>query len=587
MKITYRIKYTFRHLIALLLAVGSIGSVTAQTTKTNGAVLKAIKPSSDLLGARGLPRVLWNNDGWDLSCSAYPEQFSKLWVPNGDFPPIHGITTLDDYLAYRIGPLAKTAANGLSYNGNFGASIWELRRDHIAALGDDPLQPILQFWKRDGRTFFFSMRMNDTHHGWFNYAFMWDDFRRTHRHCFLKPPTDEEWQNEYLPWLEDKTKLGPNDWSVRPLTPKPLALRLDPNGGFKAIEANQTNVENLLYDYSKAEVRSHYLEVLREACMRYDLDGVELDWLRYPKFFRDGEVNPTVINEFVREARSILNEASKRWGHKLRLVTRVPDAPTRAKELGLDVQIWLKSGWIDAVIAGNGFTFASTELDQWVSLAHRYRVPVYGVLERQPRGFARFGTPETLRAAAATIWAKGADGLYTFNFYSTFEYPLLAELADPKQLARLPKEFFLDACSVLNVTNNTVSRPPLPLTIETKSSGKAVLFITDDPAQAKDLRLELAWKGLGDFAAPDILINGQKLEELKLVREKSSFTAASAYALEKGETPLTVSCSSASLAKLLHRGANEFVFTATSPATLTALSLKLTPTTDRPSPALK
>lgn len=567
-------RYVLLTLAAVCTGAALTPYVNAQTAIPAKPKLHAVKPSADLLRGRGLPRILFNNDGEDLIAPAYPEHHGALWVPAGETLPIRSNMNLDDFLAYRIGPLAKTAATGLAYCGNFDTPIWELRRDHIGALGTDPLQPILQFWKRNGRTFFFSMRMNDAHHMWFNWANLWDDFRRTHRQWFLKPPTDEEWQNEYLPWLDDKTKIGANDMIVKPLTPQPIALRPSPIGGY---EAMQKNGENLLYDYSKAEVRNRYLEILREACRRYNLDGVELDWMRYPKFFRDGEVNATVITEFVRKARSILDEASKRWGHPLRLVTRVPDAPARAKELGLDVQTWLKSGWIDAVIAGNGFTFGSTELDQWVSLAHRYRVPVYGVIERQPRGFVRYGTPETLRAAAATIWARGADGLYTFNFYNTAEYPLLAELADPKQLACLPKEFFLDACRVLNATNNTVSRPPLPLTIEAKSSGKAVLFITDDPAQAKDLRLELAWKGSADFAAPDIVINGKKLEEFKLNREKSSFTAASSIRLEKDESPLTVTCSSASLAKMLRRGANQFVFTSASNATLTALSLRITP----------
>jgi len=543
------------------------------------AVLQAAEPSTDLLDARGLPHVLYNNDGEDLIDPAYPDHHGAVWVPAGEPLPIRGNMNLDDFLAYRIEPLVKTAATGLAYCGNFDTPIWELPREHIGALGDDPMQPILQFWRRNGRTFFFSMRMNDAHHMWFNWANLWDDFRRTHRHLFLKPPTDEEWKNEYLPWLDDKAKLGPKDWIVKPLTPKPLALRPSPMGGY---EAMQSNGENLLYDYSRAEVRTHYLEIVREACRRYDLDGAELDWLRYPKFFRDGEVNAAVITEFVREVRTILDEAAKRRGHALRLVTRVPDAPARAKELGLNVEAWLKAGWIDAVIAGNGFTFASNELDQWVTLAHQYRIPVYGVIERQKRGFGRYGTPETLRAAAATIWARGADGLYTFNFYNTAESPLLADLADPAKLALLPKEFFLDACTVPKATNNTVSRPPLPLTIQANASGNAVLFLTDDPAQAKDLRLELAWKGSGDFTAPEIHINGQKLEGLKIDREKSSFTAVSSSRLEKGESSLTVSSTSPELEKLLRRGANEFVFTSTSAATLTALSLRITPrsTTD-------
>ena len=536
------------------------------------AVLAAAGTSSDsTVESRGLPRILFNNDSDDLKWPAYPEHHDSVWMPAGKPIPLPAILSPEDYLALRIGPLAKTRANGLAYCGNFGMPIWELKRSHIAALGDDPLQAILQFWKRDGRTFFFSMRMNDKHHAYFNWSHLWDEFRRTHRHWFLQPPSDAEWNNNFLPWLNDPARPGPQEMWARVQT-QPLELRAGPN--------REVNGEKLVYDYSNAEVRSHYLAILREACRRYDLDGVELDWLRYPKFFREGEVNAAVLTEFVREARTILDEAAKRRGHALRLVTRVPDGPARAREIGLDVEAWLKAGWIDAVIAGNGFTFTSNELDEWVALAHRHRVPVYGVIERMPRGFARFGTPETLRAAAATLWARGADGLYTFNFYNTAEYSLLEELSDPTQLAHLPKEFFLDACSVSN--NATVSKTPLPLTIQPNASGNAFLFLTDDPAQAKNLRLELAWKGSGEFAAPDILINGKKLEELKLDREKSLFTTTSSSSLEKGASPLSVSSDSTSLARLLRRGANEFTFHSSGTATLTALSVRITPNTKSP-----
>ena len=51
----------------------------------------------------------------------------------------------------------------------------------------------------------------------------------------------------------------------------------------------------------------------------------------------------------------------------------------------------------------------------------------------------RYGSPETLRAAIATLWEKGADGLYFFNFYIRDEMPLLDEFAYRAVLARLPK----------------------------------------------------------------------------------------------------------------------------------------------------
>ena len=513
--------------------------------------LHAADAPTDLLGDRGLPRVLYNNDSDDLKWSGYPEHHAALWVPAGEALPLHGVGSPEDCLARRIAPLAKTSVTGLSYCGNFGAPVWELPQERFASLGDDPLKPIEAFWKQEGRTFFFSVRMNDKHHAYFNWAHLWDDFRRTHRHWFLKPPSDAEWKNEFLPWLNDPAKPGPKDMWAKVKT-QPEALRAGPN--------REQNGEALLYDYSKAEVRSHYLYIVLEACRRYDLDGVELDWLRYPKFFRDGEVNAAVLTEFVREARTILDEAAKRRGHALRLVTRVPDGPARAKELGLDVEAWLKAGWIDAVIAGNGFTFGSNTLDQWVTLAHQHRVPVYGVIERMPRGYARYGSPETLRAAAATLWARGADGLYTFNFYNTAEYPLLAELSDPAKLAHLPKEFFVDACSVTN--NATVSETPLPLTIKASTPATTRLFIADDPAVARETSLEIVFKADGEFEPPVTKLNGQPLHELKSTRSKSD---------------LTLTLSSTALKQALKPGTNDFSFTSPASVTLTSLSVRVVP----------
>ena len=513
--------------------------------------LPAAEASTDLLGTRGLPRVLYNNDSDDLKWSGYPEHHAALWVPGGEALPLHGVGSPADYLARRIAPLAKTSVTGLSYCGNFGAPVWELPQERFASLGDDPLKHIAAFWKQDGRTFFFSVRMNDKHHAYFNWAHLWNDFRRTHQHWFLKPPSDAEWKNEFLPWLNDPAKPGPKDMWAKVKT-QPEALRAGLN--------RELNGEALLYDYSKAEVRSHYLDIVREACRRYDLDGVELDWLRYPKFFRNGEVNAAVLTELVRELRTILDEAAKRRGHPLRLITRVPDRPARAKELGLDVEAWLKAGWIDAVIAGNGFTFGSNALDQWVTLAHRHRVPVYGVIERMPRGFARYGTPETLRAAAATLWARGADGLYTFNFYNTAEYPLLTELSNPAQIAILSKEFFVDACSVTN--NATVSEPPLPLTMKASTPATTHLFIADNPAVARETSLEIVFKAEGEFVPPAITLNGLLLDELQSTRSKSD---------------LTLTLSSTALKQALKPGTNDFTFTSATSVTVTSLSVRVVP----------
>jgi hypothetical protein len=497
-------------------------------------VLNAADTTRDVtLASRGLPVVLFNNDSDDLKWPAYPEHHANgLWVPAGKYLPLPKIGSLEDALAPRIGPLAKTGIQGLSYCGNFGVPIWELKRDHIAALGDDPLQPILQFWKQGGRKFFFSVRMNDLHHAWLPPSpHTWNEFRRTHRDLWFKPPTDAEWETKFLPWLNG---TGP-----------------------KPVFAKETD---LLLDYSKPQVREHYLDIVREACRRYDLDGIELDWLRYAELFRRGEVDVATITAFVAQARSILDDSAKRRGHPLRLVARVPDSPADARSRGMDVEAWLKKGLLDAVIAGGGLTFSANKLEEWVALAHRYQTPVYGSMERmyfEKKSFSRFGTPETLRAAAATLWEKGADGLYFFNFYVRNEMPLLDEWIDRTRLAQLPKEYFVDA-----YIGGSHSNGPLPLTLKPGTPATVRLVIADDPATVKATSLEIVFKAEGEFEPPAITLNGQPLNELKTTR---------------GKAEVTLTVSSGDLKEALKRGDNAFTITSSSHATLNALSVRIVP----------
>jgi hypothetical protein len=498
-------------------------------------VLNAADTSRDVtLASRGLPVILFNNDSDDLKWPAYPEHHADgLWVPAGKYLPLPKIDSLEDALAPRIGPLAKTGTQGLSYCGNFGVPIWELKRDHIKVLGEDPLQPILHFWKKDGRRFLFSMRMNDAHHEIFNWPHLWDDFRREHRDLWIDPPTESEWKTKFLPWL-DGVGLKPEFSSHR----------------------------DLRLDYSKPQVRKHYLDTLREICRRYDIDGIEMDWLRSAKLFRPKEVDAATITAFVTEARAILDASAKTRGRPLRLVARVPDSPKLALDTGIDVEAWLEQGLLDALIAGNGATFSELNLEAWVALAHRHHTPVYGSLERIKvrKSFRRYGSPETLRAAAATLWEKGADGLYFFNFYLADEMPMLDDFGDRTKLAKLSKEYFCDIdmhrgpWSSIGDTQLVIIKPDTPSTLR--------LVIADEPTKAKEVSIEIVYKSEGDFALPALTLNGQPVQNLKTTRSK---------------TEIILTSSAPDLRQALKRGYNSFTFTSQNAVTLSSLSVSIVP----------
>ena len=230
--------------------------------------------------------------------------------------------------------------------------------------------------------------------------------------------------------------------------------------------------------------------------------------------------------------------------------------------MGLDVEAWLKKGLLDAVIAGNGVMFSGLDLEAWVALAHRHHTPVYGSLERMKvrKSFSRYGTPETLRAAVATLWEKGADGLYFFNFYLRDEMPLFDEFGDRAKLARLPKEYFLDSGGDKDLTKGG---GPLPLNLKPGIPSTVHLVIADDhPATAKETSLEIVFKAEGELETPAITLNGHPLKALKSTR---------------GESDLTITLSSVALTEALKCGRNDFSLISGISATLTSLSLRVVP----------
>ena len=55
------------------------------------------------------------------------------------------------------------------------------------------------------------------------------------------------------------------------------------------------------FDYAHKAVRDFRLALIKEACEKYDLDGVELDFMRTYIFFKPGEekANMALMTEFM------------------------------------------------------------------------------------------------------------------------------------------------------------------------------------------------------------------------------------------------------------------------------------------------
>ena len=107
------------------------------------------------------------------------------------------------------------------------------------------------------------------------------------------------------------------------------------------------------FDYGRPEVRAYQMAYIRELVGRYDMDGLEMDWMRFGYLFRPGheEEGAAPLTAFIAEVRALLDKKEKKVGHPIRLGARVPARPETARNLGMDAVTWARGGLIDMLVA--------------------------------------------------------------------------------------------------------------------------------------------------------------------------------------------------------------------------------------------
>ena len=335
--------------------------------------------------------------------------------------------------------------------------------------GGDVVKIFVDRCRKKGQVPFVSVRMNDAHH---------------------KEYTD--------PKPGEKTN-GVIGMSVTRFYAEHPELRIKP-GSLRGTD--------LVQNWAEPVVREQKLALIRELCENYDLDGLELDYLRHPSFFRLEETSReqrcSIMNGFLSEVRGILDRTARN-GRRRWLCARIPCHTISFEQLGLDLPGLVTAG-LDMVNASNHY-FTSQRQD----LAKiRKQVPdaalyyeLCHTIWNGPKVAAgydvfpfRRATREHLHTSAHLAYARGADGISLFNFAYYREYgrgegrgpfgeppfEALAAFRDPAKLASEPQHWF----------NSSAWRAPgmKPLPVpHAVDPGKAVRF-TFDLASPKG-----GWKG--------------------------------------------------------------------------------------------
>lgn len=219
-------------------------------------------------------------------------------------------------------------------------------------------------------------------------------------------------------------------------------------------------------DWAVPEVREHKLSLLRELAGKYDLAGLELDFLRHSRLFRDdgpeaaGRVR--IITDFVAQVRDALGGAAS----GRHLCVRIPLELSAHAALGLDVRRLRNAGvdmfnlscWYHTTqrsdvakvrqLAPNAAIYLEMT---HATASHRY------FMKQTPYG--THGDPRTsdhqFYTTALLAHRRGADGLSLFNFVyyrmghktdtPVMEPPfhVLRKLNDTEFLSRQPQYYML------------------------------------------------------------------------------------------------------------------------------------------------
>jgi len=244
--------------------------------------------------------------------------------------------------------------------------------------GADPFGVSVKTAHEISRDIYASYRMNDNHYAWLS-------------DC----PTHNTIFKEHNEW---KLKSGPDYWSGKNC-----------------------------FNYKYEGVRKYYYSILRELVEKYDVDGLELDFMRHSAYFEPEEALQCIpiMTEFVRSLRDMLDEFSKKRNKRLGLCVRIPHVFKQCKELGLDVEEWDKQGLIDMVNISSHFTTTPfLEIEEFKK--HINNSYLYGEIHFNLKAGRLDGTypglgmrkanKEVYRTLAYNFMTRGCDGISLFNF---------------------------------------------------------------------------------------------------------------------------------------------------------------------------
>ena len=194
-------------------------------------------------------------------------------------------------------------------------------------------------------------------------------------------------------------------------------------------------------DYAHDEVRWRMLEYLEEQLARYDMDGLELDFMReiYCFDYLNHPECHRIMTQFLREVRALVASYEQKRGHRITLSVRLPRDIEQCLVWGFDVQTWSEEHLVDHITPTPRWSSSDSDMPiaEWVRRFPDIRISA-GVetllrledLRRAEDDSVPHLDADTVNGLAAAYFAQGAESI---NLYNYFAFPQTLR-ADPAHL---------------------------------------------------------------------------------------------------------------------------------------------------------
>lgn len=184
------------------------------------------------------------------------------------------------------------------------------------------------------------------------------------------------------------------------------------------------NGSSAYMDFTVEEVQTCYLNYIKEVVTNYELDGIDLDFLRTAPYMSDvNEKNMQTINEFMKRIKKEITEIRP----NMKVAVRVYATEELNLGYGLDVAQWVADGSVDVVTVANFYMPTSFDLPikEWRASIDKRNVEKndYVILagldwgvKSHPYYYIAMTSAHT-RGFVSAAYANGADGTYLFNMF--------------------------------------------------------------------------------------------------------------------------------------------------------------------------